>query len=143
MYLGAVIGFRRFEQDTFRHRLALARSTFSRLGVILRNRLVPLRLRLTLWQGCVWPALFHALDCTGMPHKELQALQTQLIKQARAIANSRGMLTKETNSSFIRRLKLPDPVKRLQNALLQRVALDDSLSQLLAPSSGHSERAPL
>ena len=78
-----------------------------------------------------------------MPHKELQALQTQLIKQARAIANSRGMLTKETNSSFIRRLKLPDPVKRLQNALLQRVALDDSLSQLLAPSSGHSERAPL
>ncbi|CAE7695511.1 Crnkl1 [Symbiodinium sp. CCMP2592] len=136
VYLGAVVGFRHFEQDTFKHRLSLARCTFSRLGVILRNRGVPLRLRLQLWQGCVWPALFHALDCTGLPQKELQTLQTQLIKQARAIAKSHSMLTKETNQAFIRRLRLPDPVQRLQNALMQRVTLDETLSPVLAPGPG-------
>ncbi|CAE6973150.1 Pol [Symbiodinium sp. CCMP2592] len=136
VYLGAVVGFRHFEQDTFKHRLSLARCTFSRLGVILRNRGVPLRLRLQLWQGCIWPALFHALDCTGLPQKELQTLQTQLIKQARAIAKSHSMLTKETNHDFIRRLRLPDPVQRLQQALMQRVALDETLSPVLAPGPG-------
>ncbi|CAE7840736.1 Pol [Symbiodinium sp. CCMP2592] len=136
VYLGAVVGFRHFEQDTFKHRLSLARCTLSRLGVILRNRGVPLRLRLQLWQGCVWPALFHALDCTGLPQKELQTLQTQLIKQARAIAKSHSMLTKETNQDFIRRLRLPDPVQRLQHALMQRVTLDETLSPVLAPGPG-------
>ena len=135
VYLGAVIGFRRFEQDTFKHRLMLARSTFSRLGVILRNRQVPLKLRLLLWQGCVWPALLHALDCTGLPRKELMTLQTQLIKQARAISNSHSMMTKETNVDFVRRL-------RLQNAVNLRTRLDTHISPWLAPGpTQHQWRA--
>ena len=143
VYLGAVIGFRKFEADAFKHRLTLARSTFSRLGVILRNKAVPLRLRLLLWKGCVWPALFHALDSTGLPYKELLSLQTQLIKQARAIAGSHSMFTnslKETNAGFVKRLGLPDPVRRLQSALLRRVALDDGLSPWLAPGLSQMQR---
>ncbi|CAE7225855.1 unnamed protein product, partial [Symbiodinium sp. CCMP2456] len=97
VYLGAVIGFRKFEQETFKHRLALARNSFSRLSVILRNRTVPLKLRLQLWQGCIWPAMLHSLDCTGLPLKEFQSMQSQLIKQARSIAKSHSVLTKETN----------------------------------------------
>ncbi|CAE7828545.1 Pol [Symbiodinium sp. CCMP2592] len=133
VYLGVVISFRKFEVESFKHRLTLARSTFSRLGVILRNKNVPSRLRLILWRGCVWPALFYGLDSTGLPQKELTTLLTQLIKQARAITNSHSMFTKERNEDFVRRLGLPDPVKRLQNALRQREALDCSLSPELAP----------
>ncbi|CAE7752443.1 unnamed protein product [Symbiodinium sp. CCMP2456] len=133
VYLGAVIGFRKFEQATVKHRLTLARNTFSRLGVILRNRSVPLKLRLQLWQGCVWPTLLHALDCTGLPLRELQQVNTQLVKQARSVANSHSMLTKETNEAFIQRLKLTDPVRRLQNAITQREALDQWLMGPLAP----------
>ncbi|CAE7632215.1 unnamed protein product, partial [Symbiodinium sp. CCMP2456] len=133
VYLGAVIGFRKFEQDTFKHRLSLARNSFSRLSVILRNRTVPLKLRLQLWQGCIWPAMLHSLDCTGLPLKEFQSMQSQLVKQARSIAKSHSMLTKETNSDFVRRLGLPDPVARMQQAPQQRAALDPSLPAALAP----------
>ena len=139
VFLGAVIGFRRFEQDTFRHRLAIAGGSFSRLSVVLRSHTIPVRLRLQLWQGCVWPALLHALDCTGLPLKELQALQTQLLKQARSIAKSHSMLTKETNVEFINRLKLPNPVRCLQRALANRCALDTPLCPALTPGDAQMQ----
>ena len=75
--------------------------------------------------------------------KELLSLQTQLIKQARAIAGSHSMFTnslKETNAGFVKRLGLPDPVRRLQSALLRRVALDDGLSPWLAPGLSQMQR---
>ncbi|CAE7584044.1 unnamed protein product [Symbiodinium sp. CCMP2592] len=52
VYLGAVIGYQRFEADTLQHRMKLAKGVYSRLGSILRHRSIPLRLRLLLWQGC-------------------------------------------------------------------------------------------
>ena len=91
VYLGAVITYKRFEAETFRHRLQIAKGSFTRLGPILRNRSVPMSLRLQLWKGCVWPALLHGLDCTGLPSAEHHKLQVQLIKQARSIANSYSM----------------------------------------------------
>ena len=106
VYLGAVIGYHKFEADTLRHRMTLAKGVYSRLSSILRHRSVPLRLRLLLWQGCVWPTLLHALDTSGLPGKELHAMQVLLIKQARSIAKSHSMLTKETNRSIIDRLCL-------------------------------------
>ena len=97
VYLGATISFRKFEQETFKHRLGLARGSFSRLRGVLTNRTVPLRLRLQLWKGCVWPALLHALDVTGLPQPEIATLQSLLIQQARTIANSHSMITRESN----------------------------------------------
>ncbi|CAE7739424.1 unnamed protein product, partial [Symbiodinium sp. CCMP2456] len=37
VYLGAVITYRRFEQESYRHRLKLAKNSYTRLGKILRN----------------------------------------------------------------------------------------------------------
>ncbi|CAE7846922.1 unnamed protein product, partial [Symbiodinium necroappetens] len=111
VYLGAVIGYGKFETATFTRRLRLAKAAYSRLGVILRNKTVPLRLRLQLWQGCVWPTLLRSLDSVGVPAKEMSRLQILLITQARTIARSHSMLTKETNVALIRRLRLPDPVR--------------------------------
>ena len=133
MYLGATISFRKFEQETFKHRLGLARGSFSRLRGVLTNRTVPLRLRLQLWKGCVWPALLHALDVTGLPQPEIATLQSLLIQQARTIANSHSMITRESKLKFVTRLKLPDPVGRLQSALWHRVQSDVLLHALLAP----------
>ncbi|CAE7220363.1 unnamed protein product [Symbiodinium sp. CCMP2592] len=111
VYLGAVIGYHKFETDTLQHRMKLAKGVYSRLGNILRHRSLPLRLRLLLWQGCVWPTLLHALDSSGLPGKDLNTMLVLLLKQARSIARSHSMLTKETNRSIIDRLRLPDPVR--------------------------------
>ena len=134
VYLGAVINYHRFEHDTYTHRLQVAKGSYARLGSILRNRTIPVDLRLQLWKGCIWPALLHGLDCTGLPLVDSQALQIQLIKQARAITCSHSMLTRETNVDFVARLRLSNPVERLRGALRQRTQLDAMLGPGLRPS---------
>ena len=133
VYLGSVVSYGKFEAQTFGHRLQLAKGSYSRLGTILRNRSVPLRLRLQLWQGCIWPTLLHALDCCGLPEKEMQAMMVALVKQARSIARSHSMLTKENTVDLIKRLKLPNPVRRLQQTLTRRLTQDLSLGPLIQP----------
>ena len=132
-YLGAIISYHKFESATFKHRLGVAKSAFTRLRVILHNRSVPLMLRLRLWQGCIWPAILHGLDCAGLSPTDFQALQSQLIKQARSIAKSFSMLTRESNYDFLKRLKIDDPVRRLRNAVRRRYQQDDRLGPGLIP----------
>ncbi|CAE7936262.1 unnamed protein product, partial [Symbiodinium necroappetens] len=132
-YLGAIISYHKFESETFRHRLNIAKGSFTRLRVILHNRSVPLKLRLRLWQGCIWPAILHGLDCTGLLPADFQALQSQLIKQARSIAKSFSMFTRESNYDFLKRLKIDDPVRRLRNAIRRRYQQDDQLGPGLTP----------
>ena len=47
VYLGVVIGFKKYDQATARHRMDLAKGTFSRLSC----REVAVKLRLLLWNG--------------------------------------------------------------------------------------------
>ena len=126
-YLGAVISYRRYESETFRHRLAIAKGPFTRLRVILHNRSVPLHLRLRLWKGCIWPALLHGLDCTGLLPEDFQTMQSQLIQQARSTAKS--------NFDFLKRLQIDDPVRRLRDALRRRSQQDDQLGPGLYPGT--------
>ncbi|CAE7225147.1 Pol [Symbiodinium sp. CCMP2592] len=135
VYLGSIISYRRFEAQSFKHRLQIAKNAYTRLKPILCNRSVPLHLRLQLWKGCIWPAALHGLDCTGLTHSDHQTLHVELIKQARAIANSQSMLTKESNVKFLQRLRLTDPVTRLRDSIQRR----DQHDQLLGPGLQPSE----
>ena len=51
VYLGVVITYRKFEMDTVKHRLDIAKGQFARLKPILRCQAVPLALRLRLWKA--------------------------------------------------------------------------------------------
>ncbi|CAE7827460.1 unnamed protein product [Symbiodinium sp. CCMP2456] len=134
VYLGAVIGYKSFEHDTFLHRSRLAKSTFTRLGTVLKNRSVPAHLRFQLWRGCVWPTWLHGLDSVGLNVRDRQTLHTQLIVQARTIANSFSMITRESNLKFLQRHHLPDPVRRLQTAITLRSSYDPWLGPKLRPT---------
>ena len=134
VYLGVVIGYRKTGTETVRHRMSLAAGQFSRLRPILRSHAVPLRLRLRLWQACLPACLLHGLDCTGLLESEVRQIHSLTIQQARLVANSHSMLTRETNADFMHRLCLPDPIRRLHQAILNRQHLDASLGPLLCPS---------
>ncbi|CAE6926016.1 unnamed protein product [Symbiodinium sp. CCMP2456] len=135
VYLGAVISYKSFEHETFQHRSRLAKGTFTRLGTVLKNRSVPVRLRLQLWRGCVWPTWLHGLDSVGLSVRDRQTLHTQLLIQARTIANSFSMITRESNLKFLQRHHLPDPVRRLQTSVTLRSNLDIKLGPRLRPTS--------
>ena len=130
VYLGVVIGFGKFEQQTFAHRLHLAKQTYSRLKSVLKCSTVPIRLRLQLWRGTVLPTLLHGLDCVGLPAPEAATLMTHFFRQTRTIAKSYSQFTHETNVAFARRLQLPNPVEMLIQAVQRREAYD-------GPPGGH------
>ena len=66
VYLGTQIGFQKFEQDTNKYRLGLAKGAYSRLAPIFKCRTISLKIRLHLWQGTVLPTMLHGLDCLGL-----------------------------------------------------------------------------
>ena len=132
-YLGVIIGYKKPEQETAKHRRDLATGAYRRLKKILTCRDVPLKLRLQLWQGTVPPTLLHGLDSMGLPAKEAQHLLVLLFKQIRSIAKSFSMFTRETNQALARRLGLPDPLERLQQALDRRTRAYAQLPTELMP----------
>ncbi|CAE7309844.1 unnamed protein product [Symbiodinium sp. KB8] len=107
IYLGAVISYKSFEHETFLHRLRLAKGTFTRLHLAHRPP---------------WPGL-------------CETLHTQLIIQARKIANSLSMITRESNTQFLDRHRLPDPVRRLQTSIAHCSDNDAHLGPELQPSA--------
>ena len=135
VYLGICLSYRKFEQETVRRRVQLAKSQFSRLRSILKCQAVPLPLRLRLWKACVPPCLLHGLDCTGIPAAEIKQVTVLLVKQARSVARSHSMFTRETNAQFMHRLQLQLPVDSTAAALAHRLRLDCLLDQALQPSA--------
>ena len=132
-YLGVIIGYKKPEQETAKHRRDLATGAFRRLKKILTCRDVPLKLRLQLWRGTVPPTLLHGLDSMGLPAKEAHQLLVLFFKQARSVTKSFSMFTRETNQDLARRLGLADPLARLQQALDRRVRACANLPTELLP----------
>ena len=124
VYLGAQIGFQKFEQDTNKYRLGLAKGAFSRLAPILKCRTISLKIRLHLWQGTVLPTMLHGLDCMGLTIAEAGKMISVYYQHARAIAKSFSMITRETNTDFARRLGLANPIERLLKAIARRQWMD-------------------
>ena len=132
-YLGAQIGFRKFEQQTAQHRMQLATSQYQRLKSVLRCQAVPCSLRMRLWKACIPPCLTHGLDCTGLPPTEAKQVETLLITQARAVARSYSWLTHETNKQFLHRHRIRHPTEWILQAIKNREALDAHLGSKIRP----------
>ena len=135
VYLGVIVSFGKFEQQTFAHRLQLAKQSHGRLKSVLKCSAIPRQLRLQLWRCTVIPTLLHGLDCSGLPTVEASTLMTQYFKQARMIAKSYSQFTHETNLEFARRLQLPNPITMLVQALQRRASYDWSAGALPADRS--------
>ena len=140
VYLGACVSYRKFEQETVRRRIQLAHAQFARLRSILKCKAVAQKLRMQLWQACVPPCLLHGLDCSGLPLAEAKQITTLLIQQARLVAQSHSMLTRETNQQFMYRMKLPHPVDVLLKAVTSRAYMDEELGDAIRPNQAQLQR---
>ena len=138
-YLGVCISYHKFEQETVAKRIKLAQVQFARLKSVLKCQAVALPLRLRLWKACVPPCLLHGLDCTGFTTAEAKQLTTLLAQQARMIAKSYSVFTKESNAAFMARLQVAHPVTTVAKALADRIKLDDWLSHTLQPRQAQQQ----
>ncbi|CAE7746398.1 unnamed protein product [Symbiodinium microadriaticum] len=112
------IGYGKFEQQTFAHRLQLAKHTNTRLAPTLKCRGLPCKLRLGHPHHDPWSRLRWATK------QGSRAVVGSLLQTVAFIAKSHSMFTRESNQAFAQRLCLPDPIKRLLECIARREKMD-------------------
>lgn len=124
-YLGVIISFGKFEEFTLRHRMDIARTAFPRLSRWLTNRRLPVRIRLRMWQSCVFSAVTFGLLGTGCATSMLKTHEQTSIIMLRQIMGDHSPRTHHTHRVAFQSIQQIWPL-----AILQRAA--ERLTQQLA-----------
>ncbi|CAE7647723.1 unnamed protein product [Symbiodinium sp. CCMP2456] len=120
-YLGVVMSYDNFEEQSLNKRLQAARANLARLSKhLFARRGLSLRHRVSLYRVCVRSAALYGLASVGLPDKGHQTLQRFEIKHIRAIAKSPGHITHEANAELYQRLECTPVVDALQAQLQNR-----------------------
>ncbi|CAE7229050.1 unnamed protein product [Symbiodinium sp. CCMP2456] len=118
-YLGVVVSYGAYEEQTLAKRLDAARANLARLSKYLfGKRGLSLRHRISMYRVCVRSATLYGLPAVGVTEKGLQTLHKFEIKHLRAIAKSPRHLSHETNAALMARLGYT-PVAEALGALMQ------------------------
>ena len=98
-YLGIIISYGRFEDDSLHHRLTLMKVGFHRLQKWLTGKhCLTTRQRFTLWRTCIYPILSYGIFATGVTPQGLQLALTQMTIMIRKILHDHSFLTGRTNA---------------------------------------------
>ena len=113
VYLGIVVSYGSFSQQSFRHRRKCGQSNF----MCLRQWWAPSRLslkgRIQLWKVCVWPSLTYGLKETGLSPASCKEFSAHAMKDLRWIVQNPCHVTHETNLHLLERLGLEHPLRIL------------------------------
>ena len=115
VYLGIVLTYGMYEEETMKHRLRLAAVHKHRLSRILQGRgglTRPQRLR--LWRVAIATSMMYATHVVGLTQASFRSLHVMMVRHLRAIMQSPRHLTQEA------RLGLPT---RISRAMLPRMLL--------------------
>ena len=109
-YLGVVLSYHAFEDETLSYRLELAQAHRNRLAKVLQGRGgLGLTQRKRIWQVCVQTSQTYGLVAVGLSAAGLRKLHIQTLKHVRAFAKSPRHITRETDKDLLLRLGLDNP----------------------------------
>ena len=118
-YLGVMLSYHCFEDETLQYRMEMAQSHRNRLAKVLQGRGgLGLPQRRRIWLVCVQTSQLYGLCVTGITPAGLKRLHIQMLKHVRAFAKSPRHITQESDHELLRRLGIPSPLE----ALLKQVA---------------------
>ena len=113
-YMGIVLSYTSFEEQTMRHRIAVGRANYDRLRKLVNARkILRLHHRIRLWRCAILPAMTYGLLSTGLTKTSADMFAIAWIKQIRAISNSPVHLTGERSLDLLQRVGLPEPLQHL------------------------------
>ena len=114
-YLGVIISYSNYEDQTLKHRLACSKQVLRDVShVIANDRAVPDAKRIQIWQATAWASATYALHIVGITTAGLQRLTSIFTYQARFVTRSFYRVTHELNSDFLSRKKMTIPREQLQ-----------------------------
>ena len=116
-YLGLIISYDQFEQQSLRHRISKARRWA--LASILHSTKVSISYKLSVWNSCVYSTMLYGLTTRGLSGDQVKELQRAIMKHVRAIVNNQAHLTGDTHESIMTRYPIPRAAEDLRRDLLR------------------------
>ena len=134
VYLGIVVSYGAFEQQTCLHRVKAASGNRHRLAKLLRCRRLSLRQRVRLYVACVRSCLLYGQHAVGVNGAVLRKLDQFDARALRALSRSPAHLTREHTSSLRKRLEVESSIKVLAHTLARRAekVTDETICQWFA-----------
>ena len=113
-YLGIVISYHQFEDDSLKHRLTLMKVAFHRLRRWLVGKHgLSMQQRYTLWRTCVYPVFSYGIFAQGMTPKGIQLAVVQLTVMLRRIMHDHSYITRRSHDLAFAVHKIPHPTRLL------------------------------
>ncbi|CAE7251537.1 unnamed protein product [Symbiodinium sp. CCMP2456] len=107
-YLGAVVSYGAYEDQTAEHRVRSAQANVARLAKhLFTQHGISLRVRLRLFLTCVRSSLLYGITSVGTTSKSLSVLQRFEAKHVRRLARSPVHMTLELTQDLYQRLQIP------------------------------------
>ena len=117
-YLGVVLSYRFFEDETLRYRMGLAQAHRNRLAKVLQGRDgLGVDQRKRIWQVCVQTSQTYGLVAVGITEAGLKKLHIQTMKHVRAFAKSPRHITRKSDEALLGRLGARRPQEMLLKQL--------------------------
>ena len=121
VYLGIVISYGSYEQQTFAHRHQAALQCRHRLSKVLRSKRLLLKQRTRLYVACIRSSLLYGLHVVGITPGIARKLDQFEARSLRAIAFSPSYITRESTASLRLRLGVMSPLQAIQGILDRRL----------------------
>ena len=118
-YLGLIISYDSFEQQSLRHRLQKAHGRRWALASVLHSNRLSIRYKLNIWRSCVYTTLRYGLVHCGLNGDQVADMQRAVMKHTRAIVNNQAFLTGDTHETIIQKYRLPRVLQDLAAELQQ------------------------
>ena len=128
-YLGVIVSYHAFEQQTWLHRKKTAWIAYARLKRWLRHRQIRQSHRVYLWHTCVHTILTYGIFGTGVTVQSLTDYQLTVFQMIRILIGDHSYKTGHTHQRAIQNQSLPLPLQLLKHGAeklwlrLQRRAL--------------------
>ena len=118
-YLGAIISFLNFEDQTMEYRLKVGHDSFMALKPWFVGRCsLPLGTRLQVWRTCILSSYVYGLSACGVTLKGLQRFQSRVGLDYRIILRSPAHVYRVSTVELLSTHGLPMPVVDLRDRLL-------------------------
>ena len=134
-YLGIILSYGAFEDQTVTHRVHLAKHAFSRLRRWLCGRHgLTVHQRFKLWQTCVFTVLKYGILAMPISKLGLHTLQKSMYAMLRQIIGDHAYITRRTHQQALSRFCIDLPLEQLRVAV---ASCHQSITQRTARLPSH------
>ncbi|CAE7334859.1 unnamed protein product, partial [Symbiodinium microadriaticum] len=116
-YLGMIISYDGFEQQSLKHRLTKAHNRRWALASVLHSRRLRIPYNLNIWRSCVYSTMNYGVAHCGLSGAQVGELQKAVMKHTRAIISNQAFLTGDTHESIMQRFSIPKVQEDLRKEL--------------------------